>query len=452
MSLYSALSVSAEALDNYQRALETAQNNVLNASTPGYARTRQTFAAKEFDPEHGLGGGSLAAGRESSRNEFAERGVWRQNSLLGRFDQLAQSLEQVETVFDATGQTGIPLALNRFFAAVSSLSVTPNDAGVRQTVLDQAGQVVEAFHESAAALRTTASAARPAVPYAVDKINALSAQVRELNLRAHQDIRASQDPGQDAQAYAALENLSEYADVQVLHQADGTFTVLLGGQTPLVNGDLSFPLHADLGSTPGARVLDSSGNDVTAQIHGGRLAGALQAVNTAIPGLEADLNSLAMAFADQVNVQQGMGVDGNGLPGKPIFSYATSTDAASSLQLNGMAPEELAAASAAAPGGNGNALDMAALSSATLVEGFTFAGFYGRLAGSIGGQLSGAQESRDTQQQLLVQARSLRADQQGVSLDEEASRLIELQRAYQAAAKMVSVLDQLTQTAIDMVQ
>ena len=35
--------------------------------------------------------------------------------------------------------------------------------------------------------------------------------------------------------------------------------------------------------------------------------------------------------------------------------------------------------------------------------------------------------------------------------DEEAIRLVEYQRAYQAAAKMVSVLDQLSETTINMI-
>jgi len=53
---------------------------------------------------------------------------------------------------------------------------------------------------------------------------------------------------------------------------------------------------------------------------------------------------------------------------------------------------------------------------------------------------------------LLAQAREQRAASSGVSLDEEAVRLVEYQRAYEATAKLVSVLDQLSQETIDMIR
>jgi flagellar hook-associated protein 1 FlgK len=46
----------------------------------------------------------------------------------------------------------------------------------------------------------------------------------------------------------------------------------------------------------------------------------------------------------------------------------------------------------------------------------------------------------------------LRQQYQGVSLDEEATTLMQFQRAYQATSKFLTVLDQLTQLAIDMLQ
>ncbi len=46
----------------------------------------------------------------------------------------------------------------------------------------------------------------------------------------------------------------------------------------------------------------------------------------------------------------------------------------------------------------------------------------------------------------------MRADISSVSLDEEAAELIQYQNAYQATAKLVTTLDSLTQTTIQMFQ
>lgn len=144
MSLFAALNTAGEALANYQRGIAVIQNNVVNSATPGFAKQRQSFIPKDFSPESGLMGGARLGDRESFRRELIEEGVRRQNTLLGRFDQLALSLSQVEHLFDISGETGVPAALNNFFSSVSALSVTPNDATARQNVIARAGEVTRA--------------------------------------------------------------------------------------------------------------------------------------------------------------------------------------------------------------------------------------------------------------------------------------------------------------------
>ena len=95
--------------------------------------------------------------------------------------------------------------------------------------------------------------------------------------------------------------------------------------------------------------------------------------------------------------------------------------------------------------------EIAGLETAPTINGLTFAGFYGKLAAGIGRDVSDAVDNRTVQKQLLAQARALRSESSGVSLDEEAIRLVEYQRAYQATAKMITALDELTRTTINMI-
>ena len=53
--------------------------------------------------------------------------------------------------------------------------------------------------------------------------------------------------------------------------------------------------------------------------------------------------------------------------------------------------------------------------------------------------------------QSVAQAQALRTQVSGVSLNEEAVRVMELQRGYQAISKMISVIDGLTDTLLNMV-
>jgi flagellar hook-associated protein 1 len=102
-----------------------------------------------------------------------------------------------------------------------------------------------------------------------------------------------------------------------------------------------------------------------------------------------------------------------------------------------------------AVGDNRNALALAALEETPVGPGgLTFADAYQRLVMSLGLE---AQESRGQEtfyQGLTDQLTAMRDAVSGVSLDEEMTNLVKFQRAYQAAARLVTVADELYQTLL----
>jgi flagellar hook-associated protein 1 FlgK len=158
-------------------------------------------------------------------------------------------------------------------------------------------------------------------------------------------------------------------------------------------------------------------------------------------------------LADRVNEVLRNGVDQNGLPPvTDLFTYDPLVGAAATLRVTAIRPEELAGALPSAPGGNGNALILAALGTSREIDDSTFTQFYGLIAGRLGRDLANARKEERTQDVLLGQAKALRADESAVSLDEEAVHLIAFQRAYQATAQLVRVLDEITQTTIGLLR
>lgn len=107
------------------------------------------------------------------------------------------------------------------------------------------------------------------------------------------------------------------------------------------------------------------------------------------------------------------------------------------------------ATGARAPGDNRNALALADLEEAAVGPGgLTFAAAYRRLVTDIGLDAEQAGQEANFQQKLVEQLTQMRDAVSGVSLDEELSNLIKFQRAYQAAARLVSVADELYQTLL----
>src|SRR5690242_9222452 len=120
MSVLTSLLNSSGALTAYDHVLEVTQNNVANASTPGYARQTQSLIAMPFDPVFGTLCGVRADAVQSSRDEYAEQAVRHQTVLLGEAEQNVGSLTALQTNFDISGDSGLPKALNGLFQAFSA--------------------------------------------------------------------------------------------------------------------------------------------------------------------------------------------------------------------------------------------------------------------------------------------------------------------------------------------
>lgn len=453
-SLLTSLLNSASALQVYDRVFNVIQNNVTNANTPGYVSQDQSLVALPFNPAAGLGGGVIAGDLISARSAYLDQAVRSQTELLGGAQQQASDLAQVQPLFDTTGASGVPGALTAFFNSFSQLSVNPNDEVSRQGVIDASQTLAQRFQQNASGIEKAAGNAATGTRNAVSSINDLAAQIAGINQQFSNSPGASQNAGLDAQLNAALEQLSQFVHFTVLKSPDGGFTVFAGGQTPLVIGARSFPLSADF-SAPQIAVRDFQGKDVTAELqnNGGTLGALLQTANVTLPGYLASLNTVAQSFADAVNQQLSLGVDRNGNPpAVNLFQYNAAQGAAFTLSVSNLTPDQIAAASAAAPGGNGNALAVAGLATQPVVNGFTVTQAYGNLGGQVGRDVANAQQEQTAQQNLLDQARQQRAAATGVSLNAEAAKLVQFQQAYQAIGKLVTTLDSLTQTVIDMVK
>ncbi len=468
--LFSALSSAAGALNAFQRAVGVTQNNVANANSPGYAKQVPTLQSQDFQSAGGLAGGVREL-TQDSRDDFADNAVQQQLSLLGQFQQLQASLSPLQTVLDVSSNSAIPSALNKLFQSFSQWSAHPSDTTSQSLVISAAEQAAAAFQQTAAQLNNIRSATNKDLQSTVDRINQDAQEVLAYNQSVARD--STPDPGRDARLHATLEDLSSLADVQVIPGNGATVTVLLGGQTPLVIGTELHALQVTDASSPNPvgppnkSIVDSTGHDVTAQVTSGALFGLLTVRNNLIPSLigggqqAGDLNTLAQSLADTVNNLLSQGSTTLTPPyqaGVDLFSYGPNSPSgvAASLGVNpNLAPGQLAGIDPGPPlVANGIALKLAGLDNDPngQINGLSFTQFFSTLAARVGNAAQSADISATAQTQLVAQAKTLRQQLSGVSIDEEAIRLIQLQSSYQAASKVVTIIDELTQSLINMVQ
>ena len=125
---------------------------------------------------------------------------------------------------------------------------------------------------------------------------------------------------------------------------------------------------------------------------------------------------------------------------------------AASLDVTAITTDQVAAAKAGSPGGNDNALALSDLLGSNLIQGQTLTGYFGALGGKVGRDLSTAQAGQDSFSATLAQARAFREQLSGVSLDEEAANLMAAQRAYEASGKLMTVLNDMMDTLMQLIR
>lgn len=424
----------------------------------------------------------------SARDQYLEQAVRNQSVLLGQAQQNVDSLTALQSVFDITGQSGISAAFNNLYTSFSAWAQTPTDTTAQQTVLTNASALAQAFQQTASNLDQVAHDTTSQIQSTVSDVNQVVAQLQGYN----QQLLNGQthDAGLDAEVNSTLENLSQYVDFSAIQQSDGSYTILMNGQTPLLVGDKQYQISyqpavasADASypsARPTAEIASYSGADVTAATTGGQLGALLNMSNTVLPSYigdanqPGDLNLLAKQFADCVNglLTGGNISDGDPAndvaptPGVPLFTYDTTddTNVAASLAVNStITPDQLAAIQPAtdstAEVSNGVALALSQLADPQSSSGrgslngasVSFSSFYGELASRVGNDLNNATSDLTAQQSAVAQAQNLRQQVSGVNLDQQAALLLQVQQAYDANSKFLSVLDQLTADVINMI-
>lgn len=451
--LNTSLYIGLQALQANQGALNATSNNIANSNTPGYTREVAQFAEGPQVEINGqiLGGGVSLTGIQSVRDELLNLQIQQQTSAQSSVDTQSSSLQQLQNYFTTTGGD-IASAMTTFSSSLGELSANPSDAAVKQTVLSSGQNLAKAFNTTANGLNSLQAAANTQVTQTVAQINSLSSQISKLNGQIFQLTAAGKDGSavQDQRDQLVLQ-LSGLTGISVAQSNTGE-TITTANGSPLVMGSQSFSLQTSTGSDGQQHVLDTSGNDITTSIQGGQLGGAIQIRDQVIPSYLTQLNTLASQFSTAFNTAQAQGFDANGNIGQNFFSTPTGAGAAASMSVAITDPKLIAISSDGSVGSNGNVANLSAALSGTLPSGQTPTQAYASLVYQVGNATSDASTQSKAIGQGLLQLTNQQGAVSGVNLDEETTNLIRFQTSYEAAARIISTIQQLNSVTLNMIQ
>lgn len=452
--LFGTLGIATNALTADQGALEVTSNNIANANTPGYTRERPDLA--EQTPIHL---GSLLFGQgvtlqdiQSIRDPVLELRIQQETQNQGQIGAFLGGMNQVQSLFNEAQGVGLQGVLSQFFNSFQALSTNPTSVPLRQGVLSAAQNLVNTFHQDSSSLTQVKNGLNLTVAQDVSQVNQLTSQIAQVEGQ----ISSLQGQGQNAGALVdqrtqLVNQLSNLIGLSVTNNVSGTYTLTTENGSLLVVGNQNFNLQTQLDGASGTQHVYSQGNDITSSITKGALGGLIQARDQAIPAVQSSLDSLAAGLISTFNTQHAAGFDLAGNAGGNFFTpFAGTAGAAAQISLAITDPSKIAASSDGTAGSNGNALALAAIQSQPIVSGQDVTDYYSNLVNSVGNQISFANNQQQAETALVQQLQNQLASVSGVSIDEEAANLIRYQQAYQASAQVVSVVNQLIQTTINM--
>lgn len=458
MSTFSGLNGALSSLYAQRRGLDVAGQNIANANTEGYTRQRVNMAAVGPSPipamyatPDGSASGVTVTDVTRVRDTYLEvrgRVEHAQNEYLAGQSRV---YGLVQKAFGEPGENGLQAQLSQFWHSWDDLANSPGNAAARTQVL-ALGQTVSGTlrgtHENFSSLY---NGTREQMSASVDDINAAAKQVAQLN----QAIMSATQSGMPTNELAdqrdtVIMHLSELTGATAVNRPNGIVDVYVGG-SPLVNNLTTREL-----AVSGSGTLDGQSADpvsltwadtgLSAGVSSGSLASSLETLNTTLPKYTAAMDKVAASLAQAVNDQHATGFDLSGNPGGEFFTGNNGNPVTAATIKMAISETDLLAASATGGDLNGDNADLMAGITSRAGGPDTE---YRQLIVDLGTATQTVTRRAGVQATLTTDLDAARQSDSGVNLDEEMANLIQYQRAYEAASKVINAIDSMLDTLIN---
>jgi len=453
IGLTAGLEIARKALSSYQLALSIYGNNIANVETPGFSRKRPVFGeAEAVDiPLGRIGLGVDTRTIERMRDVYLDAAYRRENTAYSGYESLEQCLSEVEMIFSEPSETGLGDVLRDFWDAWQELANQPESAASRSYVVSKATSLCTSLNHLTSRLTRMRENIDMEITGTVGDINSLAARIAHLNARiVEAEVSGNEASDLRDKRDFLIDELSGLAKIQVFETADGAASVKIGSES-LVERSTAVLLGTSVRGDDDIVITDVTlgAGDRPIRITGGRLGGLLESRDSILPGYVSRLDEIALTVVEEVNRVHRSGFDFAGRAGRDFFDPDGLT--AANIRVSDALKADANLLAASADGSPGNGATALAISDLRLAgvfgpEGASAEDYYASLIADLGIEAERAGDNKEAENLLLTEIETRRESVKGVSIDEEMTNLVASQHAYQAAVKLVTVIDDLMET------
>jgi flagellar hook-associated protein 1 len=460
--IHSMMDIGKRTMMNSQSSLQTTAHNIANKTTEGYSRQRVDLVTAPPITEGNLqmGMGARAATVSRTNNPFLDKQLQIETGIMGFHQGQADSMSRVEQIFNEQNNKGLNQYITDFFNGFRELSNNPESQTSRVIVREAADAVAKDFKRVNTQLESAQKEVDVQVLQTITEINKMTKELASLNQKiAHIEIQGQTANDERDRRDVLIKNLNERIDVKVAEGDNGMVSVATAGNALLVSGLESIDLktHFDM-ATKRNHVYFEPGSisfDITDRIKGGTLGGTLDIRDKFIPDVRSQMDRLAETFANEVNKVHTRGFDRSSRQGLEFFKFdKTAGGASAKITVNQDILDDInriaAAAKPGAVGDNTVANVISMIQFHENMDGTTMDDFYNSQVGRVGVIAQRAVKAKESQGNILQQVNTLRESVSGVSLDEEATKMIEFQKAFDASARLIRTADEMFDTVLSL--
>lgn len=305
------LNIGLSAIQASQFAINTISHNLANASTEGYHRQDVLLNTRRSTIVDGkVAGSGVNVGQlRRIRNNITETAYTNSTSDLSRIDQSLMLESRIESIL-TVGDGSIQDALNGLFDEMSRLSANPGEISLRNSVLNQAGNLASRIRETSSQFVDIKDGVKQQIQLEVDTLNleieelvGLQNQINaSIEGRAPNDLLDKRDQ--------LVNRIAERVDVQRFEFVQNNMGLGLAGST--VNIGMTPIRFETVTDAAGDIQVQLEGGDRPVEFAGGRIAALLDVHNNMIGGFAGQVDTFAAELISQMDQLHavGIGIDG----------------------------------------------------------------------------------------------------------------------------------------------
>lgn len=446
-SLFSGFNRAVRAMQHSQHAMTVHSTNIANASDPTYTRKTVLPPADNTPSSPGIA---------RLRDSFLDMQYRQSAGSLGEAAARRSVLTKVEDIFGDPVEGGLRQSIDQFFDAWKALAEHPADGVARLQVLSAGKLFAHQIQQTYGRLDALEQTINEELVIRVQEANYQLERVFELNRRISDLVRhRAPDADLRDQRDRALDELAKLTGATSTEQPDGTVRVVLGSHL-LLDGPVLSKLSLRMVDHKPYPVL--AGQPEAPLSGGGTIGGLVSGRENEIRSMKSEVDNLGKSVARAINEQHMLGKGLGGQAGRPFFAIQDGVPAGIEVSRD-LRPEDVAVGGVDGqghPSDGRNAREIARLSDQALLTSGLVPGqaqspraFYRNLVGWVGMAARNATVAEEMSSTHVRIGEQQRQSEWGVSLDEEVAHLTMEQKAFAAAARMISVMDEVLDTLIN---